>query len=314
MGKNKLMTICIAFAIVFVSCERDEGHSVLSSNNNSNYSDHSGNDEPGGNNDINGPFDNNGASRAIFTVASGIQVHFSRGNLQYQASTGKWRFAEHQYDAIRNGNSNISQTNNDWIDLFGWGTSNWNSGARCYQPWATSDEYSDYYPGGSYINSLVGGYANADWGVNNTIENGGNNARMWRTLTKDEWNYLFKSRPNASSLYGAATVDGVSGIVILPDNWDETSDIHLSPGMNHYQNNSFSVSEWQMMEDFGAIFLPVTGKRGGRNITNGTTHGFYWSTTSKDEFNCYHLYFSGSFIYSDNYYYRYMGFAVRLVK
>ena len=42
------------------------------------------------------PFDANGASRALFSVSDSRQVHFSRGNLQYLASTGGWRFALEQ--------------------------------------------------------------------------------------------------------------------------------------------------------------------------------------------------------------------------
>ena len=55
-----------------------------------------------------------------FTInANGDKIFFSQGNLQYQASTNTWRFAEHQYDLIGSDNSNISSTYSGWIDLFG---------------------------------------------------------------------------------------------------------------------------------------------------------------------------------------------------
>ena len=39
-----------------------------------------------------------------FTVApGGRKVYFSRGNLQYQASTNTWRFAENQWDYVGSG-------------------------------------------------------------------------------------------------------------------------------------------------------------------------------------------------------------------
>ena len=42
-----------------------------------------------------------GALNGRFTInANGDQVIFSQGNLQYQASTQTWRFAEHQYDFV----------------------------------------------------------------------------------------------------------------------------------------------------------------------------------------------------------------------
>ena len=50
-----------------------------------------------------------GAIGGTFTInPSGNKVFFSQGNLQYQASTNTWRFAENQYDYIGSDNSNIS--------------------------------------------------------------------------------------------------------------------------------------------------------------------------------------------------------------
>ena len=41
-----------------------------------------------------------GAINGLFSVSPSKQVYFSQGNLQYQASTNTWRFAEHQYDYV----------------------------------------------------------------------------------------------------------------------------------------------------------------------------------------------------------------------
>ena len=57
----------------------------------------------------------NGAIKAAFSVSADKQIYFSQGNLQYQASTGTWRFAEHQYDMIGSDNSNISSSYSGWI-------------------------------------------------------------------------------------------------------------------------------------------------------------------------------------------------------
>ena len=61
-----------------------------------------------------------GALKGQFSVAADEQVFFSQGNLQYQASTDTWRFAENQYDMVGADNKNISATYTGWIDLFGW--------------------------------------------------------------------------------------------------------------------------------------------------------------------------------------------------
>ena len=48
-----------------------------------------------------------GAILAEFSVSDSTKVHFSQGNLQYQASTNTWRFAEHQWDYVEKDNENI---------------------------------------------------------------------------------------------------------------------------------------------------------------------------------------------------------------
>ena len=63
-----------------------------------------------------------GALPGLFSVGEGKQVYFSKGNLQYRATTGTWRFAEHQYDIVGKDNNKISETYDGWIDLFGWAT------------------------------------------------------------------------------------------------------------------------------------------------------------------------------------------------
>ena len=127
-----------------------------------------------------------GALPGKFSIAAHDTVYFSQGNLCYQASSRTWRFATHQYDMVCRDNENISSSYSDWIDLFGWGTSGWNSRATAYQPWSTSTDNTHYYPGRSKNNALTGSYARADWGVYNAISNGGNTAGQWRVLSRDE--------------------------------------------------------------------------------------------------------------------------------
>jgi hypothetical protein len=269
-----------------------------------------------------GGFDQNGASNAVFSVASGRTVHFSRGNLQYQASTGTWRFAEHQYDCIGNDNANISSIIRGWIDLFGWGTSGWNSGSNAYQPWSTSTTYSDYYPGGRYTNNLTGSYANADWGVYNAISNGGNQAGMWRTLTNAEWNYLLFTRiastvsSTGNARFAKATVGSVRGLIVFPDSFTLPTGITMV-GVNSTEQafsvNAYTTSEWSQLESNGALFLPAAGYRIGTDVYGVGAYGNYWSSSYIDEYLAWGAYFySGSV--SVYYYYRHWGLSVRLVR
>ena len=119
------------------------------------------------------PENHEGLLQGLFSVSETLQVRFSQGNLQYQASTNTWRFAESQISYVGEDNANVSENYDGWIDLFGWGTSGYSHGANAYQPWSTSTHYADYYAYGSYTNSLFSQSGQADWGYN-PISNGGN--------------------------------------------------------------------------------------------------------------------------------------------
>lgn len=225
-----------------------------------------------------------GAVDAIFSIGENTQVRFSRGNLQYNASTSTWRFAENQYDFIGANNENISASYDGWIDLLGWGTSGWESEAQSYLPYATSYSCSDYYPGGDYHNNLVGDYANADWGVFNAIVNGGNAAGMWRTMTSDEWYYLLSERNNAFDLRGFATIGDVAGLVILPDNWVSSDSCSFISGTEDaYTTNVYTNEEWLSMQRNGAVFLPAAGLRDGVVVYRSNKVGRYWSSINWDD-------------------------------
>ena len=256
-----------------------------------------------------------GVIQGVFSVSATKKVYFSQGNLQYQASTGTWRFAEHQYDMIGNDNANIPSSYSGWIDLFGWGTSGWNSGANAYQPYSTSENASDYYPGGDDSNHLTGGYANADWGVYNKISNGGNQAGEWRTLTKNEWNYLIYTRANASSKKGYATVNNVTGLVLLPDDWTLPTGVTFTSGASgSFAINTYSASDWSKMEANGAVFLPAAGYRNGTVVSVVGYEGDYWSSVADLGYSALYLCFYSDHDYVDTGYNRRSeGNSVRLV-
>lgn len=249
-----------------------------------------------------------GALSGVFSVGIGKKVYFSRGNLQYQASTDTWRFAEHQYDCIGSSNSSISSSYSGWIDLFGWGTSGYNG----KYPFMTSVITSDY---GNGDKGIAG--TNYDWGVNNAITNGGNQTGLWRTLTKDEWVYVFNTRSTTSGIrFAKACVNNVNGVVLLPDDWNSSyycfslANITVAP----FTSNNISASQWLTLEQHGAVFLPAAGSRSGTRAYELSSYGTYWSAS----------YFSSLYAYSVRFYMsgldpqysstvRTIGFSVRLV-
>lgn len=207
-----------------------------------------------------------------FSVGSNKKVRFATGNLQYQASTGTWRFALNQWDAFGGDNTYGNKTSEadrasqvKWIDLFGYGTSGVN-----YQPWQSNINQANYARNTNINNS------ENDWGVNE-ISNGGNQPNKWRTLTDAEWNYLFNSRANALHRQNVVLWNGAMGNVILPDDFSTTL-------ANSYNWTRLSESAWNEVSSGGGIFLPRTGYRKGTYIYDFPSstvagHGNYWTST-----------------------------------
>lgn len=216
----------------------------------------------------------------VFSVAADNKVMFSKGNLQYQASTNIWRFAEHQWDMIGDANKNISSSYSGWIDWFGWGTGN--------NPTKSSTSSSDY---GKFT----------DWGKN-TISNG--DGKSWRTLTRDEWVYVFDTRKTSSGIrYAMATVNGVSGVILLPDNWS-SSNYSLSNTNKtdaSFSSNRISQSDWtNKFEANGAVFLPAAGYRYGTSVDYVGSGGFYWSASYYGSYDARYVWFYDGILNPDD--------------
>jgi hypothetical protein len=258
-----------------------------------------------------------------FSVGATKRVHFSQGNLQYCASSNIWRFAESQWDYVGSDNGNISPTYSGWIDLFGWGTSGFNHGAICYQPWSISPENSDYLAYGQNDCNLYDQSGKADWGYN-AISNGGNKENYWRTLTTEEWMYLLHERSTSSNMrYAKASVSGVNGLIILPDSWNgSVFDLAcVNQEGTNYDNNVISALEWNTLEQQGAVFLPAAGCRyAGVSVEDIGSKGCYWSATSYTFQNYYEAYcmtlYNGNVFgdLHDGWAFRIRGFSVRLVQ
>lgn len=250
--------------------------------------------------DCGGEDDTPSAGIGVFSVSVDKQVTFSQGNLQYHPANDEWRFAENQTDYIGDANSNCSSTYNGWLDLFGWSTSATNFGVS-----TSTDSENDY--SGSFV----------DWGTNKI----GNDApNTWRTLTYDEWHYLRHIRTYADDLVGVAQVNGVNGLIFLPDTWvcpkgiTFKSGFHSSSGVGYYAAyQTFTAAEWSKLESAGAVFLPAAGIRLGSSMNYVQLYGHYLSATESNSYNSSYLSFYSFAAYMD-FSYRYLGLSVRLVK
>lgn len=175
-----------------------------------------------------------GAIEGLFSIADGKQVYFSQGNLIHQDDA--WFFAEQQYD--------VPGANG----LFAWATSG-------YGDPTTLGICSGIHFSGFYGSPR----ANYDWGVYNPIRNGGNIPGLWRTLTSEEWTYLFEHHHNEWT-----TIDGQAGLKVMADD-----------GVNY-------------------LFLPAAGQMDvGESTMTETNTGYYWTSTSVGDYaqsaEAYHL-------------------------
>ena len=235
----------------------------------------------------------------IFSVGEGKYVSFSQGNLQYQQSTDEWRFAREQYEYIGAANVN-SGALADKIDLFGW------SGKDSNVPFGISTSINNTDYAGEFV----------DWGINWI---GGDMPNTWRTLSIDEWKYLYHERNHADKLFALGTINGIAGMILLPDDWqlpegvtcklpteeglswDENYNgggyVNTNTQANYYQDNIYTIDQWQVMEEVGAVFLPAAGYRENINFSNKSVNppsdhvGSYATNTISDQNNYYFMRF-----------------------
>ena len=149
----------------------------------------------------------------VFSVSQRKEVVFAKGNVVLKSS-GKWAFADNQYD----------------------------KGSMI-----TFDEMSSL------------------------------NDSVWFVLTSEEWNYLLtKRRTDSGERYAKATVNGVFGLILLPDDWDKAN-FDLKNGIR------ITKDDWtNKLEVYGAIFLPAAGYRFNSWEKSVGTDGFYWSSDPVD--------------------------------
>ncbi|MBQ0053808.1 MAG: hypothetical protein KBS89_05060 [Bacteroidales bacterium] len=219
-----------------------------------------------------------------FSVSASKQVQFSKGNLvatiDAAGTPTAWKFAANQYDYLGEGGANktIGTAAGD-VDLFGWSTV------------ATTYGISTSTSNGDYSGDFV------DWG--NNIGDGS----TWRTLSKDEWVYLFETRTNASGLYKCeVTVCGKTNcVVIAPDGFTGTIE------------TSYDATAWATAETAGLVCLPAAGYRHGSNVYYVGDVGYYWSSTAGSSNDAYNVYFISNDVYPGLSDFRNRGSSVRLI-
>lgn len=245
-----------------------------------------------------------------FSVSPTQKVYFSKANLRfvgYNNNEGSWSFHENQVDAsyaspgYSTGNLAIPTTEST-NDRFAWGL------------YGNHGMYEDDWP---EITSNLTKTDGNDWGCafSETSSEGGN----WRTLTIDEWNYLFNGRTQDKrflkvTLKMEGTPNAVQGILLFPDDYEEPAG--LTQTFTYNFNTSATSGSCYVVADgdkfvnaklytdptsnsykmlaAGAVFLPAAGYRIQQWYQQYYCHtpglykpslqwdayGYYWSSTS----------------------------------
>ena len=229
-------------------------------------------------------------------------MKLSSGNLQYNPKDAIWRIAANQWDTVGKTNNEkiVNGANCDeFIDLFGYGTSGYNN---MYGYLHTSNDAD--YPTGDICKTQY------DWGKYNTILSGSNTTGHAKgaffTWTYNQTAYMLNTRTTGSTLNGvadarfaAANVNGINGVLIFPDEYTHPAGVALpdknSINQNNglkYSANTYSAADMAKMEAAGVAFLPSCGIRGYGNkdypynysdashiVLPSETWGCYWASS-----------------------------------
>ena len=157
-----------------------------------------------------------------FSVSDDKKIIFSSGNLQYQPSTGSWRFADNQWDIFIPDNSNDSI--GQWIAHFANDTSMLNNSVGDGWRLPTQDEWL-------YLTNIR--------------ENASNLISMATVQGKHGMVILPDNFDTTGIRFNPAFP-----LDFRADNYNYIADMNT---------NIYDAEEWKKMEDAGAVFLPCAG-------------------------------------------------------
>lgn len=245
-----------------------------------------------------------------FSVSATQKVQFSKGNLQYQPSTGTWRFAEHQYDmgfAIasegvvyqiydEDEDETTNLTAEEYYAYDGDDCNSLNIAVSSHYT-STSTAYIDMFGWGAWEEGNVPYNTSSTYNCTNNFHVDIDGSNDWRILSNEEWTYLLSRRDGPDKKWGIAKVNGVRGIVLLPDLWALPSGLTFKTGYLYGDNvdsetqweyNTYNTEQWTLMEENGAMFLPAAGWRSGTNIHVAAcwgAEGHYWTSDQSSLLN-----------------------------
>ena len=87
-------------------------------------------------------------------------------------------------------------------------------------------------------------------------------------------------------------MNDVNGVILLPDDWNVSYyDLNdTNTNIANYASNTISASEWDTLEQHGAVFLPAAGYRFGTSVRSVGVNGYYWSSSYVNSTYAYGVY------------------------
>jgi hypothetical protein len=237
-----------------------------------------------------------------FSVSSTSQVCFSRGQLQYYNpvqnasnerdrsnsyvanANARFRFAPRQWSFLGQTETEVLASDNS--PNIGW---------REYFAWGTGDN-PVYFAGSNdaqHVTNHLNG-TNYDWGywLTNLIGSNYHNNRVWRTPTRSEYDYVFKSEDRnatdhakfawakiTNAKYGVVITNqqvtntkSIYGCILIPDGVTASELKGGSDGISTFEtgetrptkykyrnDNVYTTTQFEYLEAKGCIFFPCIG-------------------------------------------------------
>ena len=126
---------------------------------------------------------------------------------------------------------------------------------------------------------------------------------------------------SSEARYTKATVAGVSGVILFPDDYAHpdgvtvtVSEAAYNTGGKDYNTFTVDATNWSTMETAGCVFLPAAGYRDGSAVDDAGTFGGYWSSSVNGANGAYGVGFGSGYLNPAAYSDRDVGVSVRLVR
>ncbi len=257
-----------------------------------------------------------------FSVGENKRVRFSKGNLWCDGSGNGWSYSD---PAIKSWEFEDGQ----------YSTPKW----RIYNHishllWCRSAKEATrihYYERGAE-NDILFTNKTADSPNDNFVVNGLRG--FWRALSggkNGEWNYLLNGRTTTygagtsteSRRYAAVKVDGMSGLLLFPDEFSWPSELKedepetFNSKSDNWNNRNYEVAAFEVLQNAGCVFLPAAGYRDGSTSFSDLgffgSEGYYWASDPINNNNAYGLEFSSDTVNPAREFLRFHSNVIRLV-